>query len=618
MRLRRRATTRMAGEVSEGKGKYAYTHMTLWAENNAGLHNLFRLSSLARLEGYYRHPRFDRDLLDRYGKGLIGTTGCPSGEVNRWLQAGNYDKALATAADIQDILGKENYFCELMDHGIDIERRYRDDLLRIAKTLDLPFVATNDTALRAPGRLEDARRLPVCRHQEPDFDDPKRFRFDQPGFLHQVRRGDARKSGGTSRRPATTPCSSLNAATSSFNEGANLMPRFPVPEGESEESWLVKEVERGLAAAVRARIRFPRRTASRPNTNSASSLRWVTRATSWSSLTWSGMRRRTESGSGPGRGSAAGALIAWALGITELDPMQHGLLFERFLNPERVSMPDIDIDFDERRRGEMIRYATEQYGDRIGSPRSSPTARSRPRPPSRTRPGCWVSRSRSATGSPRRCRQPSWARTSRCLGSSTTSTSDMARRGSSANCTRPIRSFGRSWILARGLEGLKRQVGVHAAGVIMSSEPLMDVIPLWRRDDGSIITQFDMGACETLGSVEDGLPGPAEPHRHRRLPAHIKDNSGIELILEDLPLDDRPTYELLARGDTLGVFQLDGGPMRSLLRSMVPDNFEDISAVLALYRPGPMGANAHNDYADRKNGRKPVRADPPGTGRTAV
>jgi DNA polymerase-3 subunit alpha len=235
-----------AGEISDGRGKFAYTHMTMWAENNVGLHNLFRLSSLASIEGYYRAPRFDRDLLQTYGKGLIGTTGCPSGEVNRWLQAGNYDKALAAAADFQDILGKDNYFCEVMDHGIDIERRFRDDLLSIAKKLNLPFLATNDTHYVHPDdwKMHDAF---LCVGTKSLLADEKRFRFDSHDFYIKTA-GQMREMWRDLPGACDNTLLIAERCNVSFNEGADLMPRFEVPEGESEESWLVKEVERGLAA----------------------------------------------------------------------------------------------------------------------------------------------------------------------------------------------------------------------------------------------------------------------------------------------------------------------------------------------------------------------------------
>ncbi len=587
---------------SSGKGRQAYTHMTLWAENNEGLHNLFRLSSLSSLEGFYRKPRMDRDLLQTYGTGIIGTTGCPSGEVNRWLQAGNYDRALAAAADYRDILGKDNYYCELMDHGIGIERKHRDDLLKIARQLDIPLVATNDLHYVHP-QDADSHEVLLCIGTRSTMDDPKRFRFNARDFYLKSA-GEMR--GVWSELPEACDNTLLIAerCNVSFNEGANLMPRFPVPEGESEESWLVKEVERGLA------MRFPEGVPDTHRAQAAYEVGVIIQMgfPGYFLVTADLVQHAKDNGIrvGPGRGSAAGALIAYAMGITELDPIKHGLLFERFLNPERVSMPDIDMDFDERKRGDMIRYATEKYGEeRVAQiiTYGSIKAKAAIKDSARALGYPFVVGERITKAMP-----PA------VMGKDVPLSGIFDPKHPRYNEAGEFRALydGDADVrkvvdTAKGLEGLKRQPGVHAAGVILCSEPLLDVIPIWRRDqDGAIITQFDMGVCETLGLLKMDFLGLRNLTVLDDCLMHIANNRGETVVLETLPLEDGPTYELLTRGDTLGVFQLDGGPMRALLRSMAPDNFEDISAVLALYRPGPMGANAHNDYADRKNGRKPV------------
>jgi DNA polymerase-3 subunit alpha len=310
---------------------------------------------------------------------------------------------------------------------------------------------------------------------------------------------------------------------------------------------------------------------------------------------------------GPGRGSAAGSLIAYALGITELDPIKHGLLFERFLNPERISMPDIDMDFDERRRGDMIRYATEKYGEeRVAQIITYGTIKAK----------AAVKDAARVLGYPFAVGEKiTKALPPAVMGKDVPLSGifDPAHpRYGEAGEFRALYETDpdakRVVDTAKGLEGLKRQWGVHAAGVILSKEPLLDVIPIQRREqDGAIITQFDMGACESLGLLKMDFLGLRNLTVLDDCLENIANNRGETIVLEELELDgDQPTYDLLARGDTLGVFQLDGGPMRSLLRSLRPTSFADISALIALYRPGPMGANAHNMYADRKNGRAPV------------
>jgi DNA polymerase-3 subunit alpha len=311
---------------------------------------------------------------------------------------------------------------------------------------------------------------------------------------------------------------------------------------------------------------------------------------------------------GPGRGSAAGSLVAYALKITELDPVEHKLLFERFLNPERVSMPDIDLDFDERRRGDMIRYATEKYGEeRVSQIITYGTIKAKQavKDASRVLGYPFAVGDKITKVMP----PPVMGKDIPLSGIFDPGHKRYGEAGEFRALYESDADVKAVVDTARGLEGLKRQWGVHAAGVILCREPLMDVIPIQRREqDGAIITQFDMGACETLGLLKMDFLGLRNLTVLDDCLKHIALNRGETVVLEELDVmtPDGPTYELLSRGDTLGVFQLDGGPMRALLRSMQPDSFETISAVLALYRPGPMGANAHNDYADRKTGRKPI------------
>ncbi len=585
-----------------GRGKHSYTHMTLWAENTAGMHNLFRLSSLASLEGQYHKPRFDRELLEQFGTGLIGTTGCASGEVNRWLQAGQYDKARAAAADFREIFGEGNFFAEVMDHGLAIERNFMPDLIKIAKDLKLPLVATNDMHYVHESDAETHDVL-LCIGTRTTMDDPKRFRFDARDFYLKSA-ASMRELWADHPEACDNTLLIAERCDVTFNEGANLMPQADVPAGESEESWLVKEVEIGLAK------RYPLGVPDNVRQQAHYELGVIAQMgfPGYFLVVADLVQHAKNNGIrvGPGRGSAAGAMIAYALGITDLDPIEHGLLFERFLNPERISMPDIDIDFDERRRADMIRYATEKYGEeRVAQIVTYGSIKAK----------AAIKDSARVLGMPYAVGEKiTKAMPPAVMGKDITLAGAFDHKDSRYSEAGEFRALYeadpevRTVVdTAKGLEGLKRQPGVHAAGVILCREPLMDVIPVWKREqDGAIITQFDMGACESLGLLKMDFLGLRNLTVLDDCLINIERNTGDVIVLEDLPLDDKQAYELLARGDTLGVFQLDGGPMRSLLRSMQPDNFEDISAVLALYRPGPMGANAHNDYADRKNGRKPV------------
>ena len=584
----------------------AYTHMTLWAENNVGLANLFRLSSLASLEGFYYKPRMDRELLSQYSQGIIATTGCAAGEIQTRIRMGAYNEARAAAANYRDIFGADNYFVEIMDHDIEIERRVKDDLLKLAKELGLPLVATNDLHYTYADDAKHHEAL-LCIQSGTTLADPKRFKFEGKEYYL--------KDAATMRRifkDLEIACDNTLAIAERCNikmrENENLLPQFAVPKGESENSWLVKETEAGLlekfgaksmdeiAPQYQARLHFELDVMTKMGFAGY----FLVVADLVAHAKREGIRV------GPGRGSAAGSLVSYALGITGLDPIKHGLLFERFLNPDRISMPDIDLDFDERRRSEMIRYATNKYGDdRVAQIITYSTIKSKAAIKDAARvlgyPYALGERLTKALPPPIMGKDVSFQGVF---------DKDDDRYGEAQEFRNIYESDPDSKTIvdmARGLEGLKRQWSVHAAGVILSREPLIDVIPIHKRDvDGSIITQFDMGACEATGLLKMDFLGLRNLSVLDDCLENIKNNQARTIVLESLELSDKKTFELLSRGETLGVFQLDSAPIRALLRSMAPDSFEDISAVIALYRPGPMGVNAHNDYADRKNKRKRI------------
>ncbi len=583
-------------------GSGAYTHMTLLSQSTEGMHNLFRLSSLASMEGYYFKPRMDRDLLQKYGKGLIATTGCPSGEVQTRLRLGQYDAARAAAAEFQDLFGKENYFAEIMDHGLSIERRVMTDLLKIAKDLEIPLVATNDLHYTHQHDSSSHAAL-LCVQSGSTLDDPKRFKFDGDGYyvktpaeMRQILRD----------HPEACDNTLLIAERCEveFNTSANYMPRFPVPPGETEESWFVKEVENGLNVRYPAGIPDAVRKQAEYETGVIVQMGFpgyflvVADFINWA--------KRNGIRVGPGRGSGAGSMAAFAMQITDLDPLQHGLIFERFLNPDRVSMPDFDVDFDDRRRGEVIQYVTEKYGDeRVAQIVTYGTIKAKQALKDAGRVlGFPFSMGEKLT----KAMPPAVMGKDMPLEGMFDKEHPRFKEASEFRALIETDAEAKTvFDTAVGLENLKRQWGVHAAGVIMSSEPLIDIIPIMKREqDGQIVTQFDYPSCEALGLIKMDFLGLRNLTIINDALDNIEANRGHALVLEDLELDDVGAYELLARGDTLGVFQLDGGPMRSLLRLLKPDNFEDISAVIALYRPGPMGANSHINYALRKNGQQDI------------
>ena len=593
------------GTGDDVAAKGAYTHMTMWAENPDGMHNLFRLSSRSFLEGFFYKARADRELLQQYHQGLIATTGCPSGEVQTYLRLGQYDQALASAAEFRDIFGADNFFVELMDHGLPIENRVRGDLLRLAKDLKLPLVATNDLHY-VHAEDADAHDVLLCVSSGSNKDTPDRFKFDGNGYYL--------KSPAEMRelfRDLPEACDNTlliaERCQTHFDEGVGTyMARFDVPPGETEESWFRHEVAQGLEK------RFPDGVPEYASSQAsyeenvivekgyAGYFLVVADFINWAKN--NGIRV------GPGRGSGAGSMCAYAMRITELDPVPHGLIFERFLNPERPSMPDFDIDFDERRRGEVIKYVSQKYGDdRVCQIVTFGTIKAKQA----------IKDAGRVLGKPF------------SLGETITKAFTPPVQGKDVTLAdvfdphHPRYAEGGEFRAlyendpevqevvetARGIEGLRRQWGVHAAGVIMSSAPLMDVVPIMKREaDGAIITQFDYHSCEALGLVKMDFLGLRNLTILDDALANVKANQGIELDLDELSrtLDDKATYELLATGETLGIFQLDGSGMRGLLRLMQPDNFEDIVAINALYRPGPMGADSHTNYALRKTGRQKI------------
>ena len=580
----------------------SYTHMTLLSRTNEGLHNLMRMDSYASLEGQWgKAPRIDRELLSRYSAGLIGSTGCPSSEVQTRLRLGQWDEALRAAGELQDIFGREFFYVELMDHGLEIERRVTKDLLRLAETIGAPLLATNDSHYVRPEdrTIQDAM---LCINSGSVLTDPDRFKFD--GDTYYLRPGREMREL-FSEMPQACDNTLLVAEQcdvhfATVDEGASFMPAFPVPEGETMESWFIAECWKGMDHRFHGDIPEDCRKQAEYEIGVIVQMGFpgyflvVADYINWAKS--QGIRV------GPGRGSGAGSMVAYAMGITELNPLKHGLIFERFLNPERISMPDIDVDFDERRRDEVIEYVREKYGaDRISQVVTYGVIKAKQslKDSSRVMGYPYAVGDRLTKAMP-----PSVQ--GKDISIKGIFNPDDERYGE-AEEFRKLHAEDpdaqKIVELAKGLEGMTRQWGVHACAVIMSSATLTDIIPMMQRlQDGAVITQFDYPTCEHLGLLKMDFLGLRNLTVISDALENIVANGKPALDIDHVELDDRATYELLSRGETLGVFQLDGGGMRTLLRLMKPDNFEDISAVGALYRPGPMGAESHTNYALRKNG----------------
>ena len=578
-----------------------YTHLTLWAESDEGLVNLTKASSVANLEGrVMRYPRMDKDVLATYSKGVICGSGCPSGIVQTRLRLGQFDEALRAAGELQDIYGKENFYIELMDHGLEIERRVTNDLLDIAKRLGAPLLATNDSHYvhKEDAGAQDAM---LCINSGSKLDEPGRFKFDGEGYY--MRSAEEMRE---LFRDLPEACDNTlevaercNVMFDDHEDGA-FMPQFPCPEGWDETSLFLKRVEEGLEKRYGGEV--PERVLGQADYECGVICQM--QFPGYFLVVADYIQWAKDHGImvGPGRGSAAGSMVAYAMGITELDPLEHGLIFERFLNPERVSLPDIDVDFDPEGRLEVIDYCREKYGhDKVAQCVIYGTIKTK----QALKDSARIMGYEFAMGE----------KVTKALPPAATGGKDVplhdifdpkAKRYAEAREFRELYESDpdakRITDEAMGIEGLIRQTGVHACATIMGSEPITDTSPLLERTDGTITTTFEYHTCETLGLVKMDFLGLSNLTVIGDTLKNIAANGKEPIDYTKIPLDDRETYELLSRGDTLGVFQLDSDGMRALLKSLKPDNFNDISALIALYRPGPMDMDSHNNYAKRKNG----------------
>ena len=598
-------------------------HMTLLAVSDTGYRNLMKLASLAYLDGFYYKPRMDAEILSQYSEGIVAGSGCLGGHVPQLLapdasseegnigQVRDYGAALEAAGMYQDIFGRENFFIEVQDHGIPAQQKIMDDLLQISRDIDAPLLASNDSHYTYAHEAE-AHDVLLCIQTGANKSDENRFRFNSQEFYLKSSR-QMRELFPDERYPGATNNSLLIAERASVDLefGKILLPRFPVPEGRDEDGYLrdlVYEGARGrysdLTSEIEERIDYELR---------------VIREMGFSAyflIVWDLIRHAKERGirTGPGRGSAAGSIVAYCLSITNLDPIEFGLIFERFLNPGRREMPDIDMDFDERYRGDMIRYCAERYGsDHVAQIVTFSTIKGKQaiRDAARVLGHPYSLGDRVAKQMP-----PSIlgkdATLVQCLEAPGPEADQVARDHFTEAAGLREMYDGDPAVrevvdTARGLEGLRRQDSIHAAAVVISPDPLTDVVPLQRKGDGAeIVTQYEMHAVEALGLLKIDFLGLRNLATIERALELIERATGERIDIDVIPLDDPKVYEMLQAGDSMGVFQFEGGPMRALMRNLGPDEFEHLIALNALYRPGPLGAGMHLEYANRKNGKAEI------------
>jgi DNA polymerase-3 subunit alpha len=610
-RPRRRGRLDDGGGDSDG-GEKLYYHLTLLAENNVGYRNLLKLSSRAYLEGYFYKPRVDWELLGELHGGIIATTGCLGGVVLQALLRGDVEGATAKAARLQDIFGRDSLFVELQDHGLADQRRTNPELVEIARRIDAPLLATNDSHYTCQ---EDAvaHDALLCVQTGSTIDDPKRFKFE--GDQHYLKTAAEMRA-----LFAEVPDACDNTlwiaerADVEIEFGKPRLPAFPLPEGFADDAAYLRHLTyegasrrwgQALPPAAVERLDYELGVIAEMGFSSYFLIVWDLIA----------YARGRDIRVGPGRGSAAGCCVAYCLRITDLDPLRYDLLFERFLNPGRLQMPDIDMDFDSRYRDEMIRYAAERYGrDRVAQIVTFSTikARAAVRDAARVLGYPYAVGDKVAKAMPALVMgrdTPLWA----CLEEHEKHVGGFRAAAELREMYETDPDAHKVIDVAKGLEGLRRQDGIHAAAVVITDEPLTEYLPIQRKPEAGtdaehapIVTQYEMHGVEALGLLKMDFLGLRNLDVISDTVALIGKSRGTRLDIDAIPLDDEATLALLRRGDSMGVFQLEGGPMRSLMRSLAPTSFDDVAALVALYRPGPMAANMHNDYADRKNGRKPV------------
>ncbi len=598
------------GEV-EG-GRKLYYHLTLLAEDNTGYKNLIQLASRAYLEGYYYKPRIDWELLEAHHHGVIATTGCLGGHVLQSLMNEGFDPALEKAARLQDIFGRDNLFVELQDHGIPEQHRTNPQLLEIARRIGAPLLATNDSHYVHQGDAVAHDAL-LCVQTGSLMSDPDRFKFH--GDHHYLK--SAREMRALFDEVRSACDNTLWIAERCIVEiefGKPQLPNFPLPEGFANDAEYLEHL-----TFEGARKRWGDRLPDEVVERLAFELKTIGDMgfSSYFLITWDLIKHARDANIrvGPGRGSAAGCAVAYCLWITDLDPIRYDLLFERFLNPARVSMPDIDMDFDSRYRDEMIRYAAERYGrDHVAQIVTFSTikARAAVRDAARVLGHPWAVGDRIAKAMPPLIMGRDTPLKA-CL-EKTEKYEDGYKMAAELRDMYEVDPESRQVIdVAKGLEGLRRQDGIHAAAVVITKEPLTEYLPIQRKpesgqapEDAPVVTQYEMGGVEELGLLKMDFLGLRNLDVITDTLDLIRITRGEDVDIDAVDLADGPTYELLRSAETIGVFQLEGGPMRALIKSLAPTEFEDVAALVALYRPGPMAANMHTDYADRKNGRQEV------------
>jgi DNA polymerase-3 subunit alpha len=598
------------GHKSRSDGDY--NHLVLLCENQEGYRNLIKLVSTAYLDGFYYKPRVDMDLLAQHSKGLIALSACLKGHIAETILSDQYDDAKRLAYTYSDIFGKGNYFLEVQDHHLDQDRRLTPELNRLSQETGLPLVATNDSHYL---RKDDARahEILLCIQTGKMMNDPNRMRWNTPDFYLKTR-DEMMELFGELEDAVDRTWEIAQRCNVTLEKVKEPFPKFDVPAEHTTDTYFEYIARQGFEKR-RARLEAMRAKGGLKHDLAEYAERLDREIKMIQSMKFSGyflivwdfIRYAKAQGIpvGPGRGSAAGSLVGYAMAITDIDPLQYGLLFERFLNPERVNMPDIDVDFCMNRRGEVIHYVTEKYGrEQVAQIITFNTLGAR-----------------AAIKDVGRVLEIPYADVDRLTklvpGVLNITLGDAIEQEPGFAEARRDPRIDEVLTVALRLEGLARNCSVHAAGVVISPQPLQDLVPLYKTNRDEIVTQFDMSGLDKLSLLKMDFLGLTTLTLIQDALRLIKKRHGVEIVPEDLPLDDAATYEIFCKGFTSGVFQFESPGMRDILLRYKPSRLEDLTALNALYRPGPIQGGMVDDFIERKWGRRPVRVRSAGTEGTA-
>jgi DNA polymerase-3 subunit alpha len=582
-------------------------HLVLLAENEEGYRNLIQLVSTGFLDGFYYKPRVDHDLLQQHSKGLIALSACLRGEVADALVSEKYDQAKTNAYRLRDIFGKGNFFLEVQDQGMEIETRINRDLVQLSRETGIPLVATNDCHYLTRSDAH-AQEVLMCIQTGKTMSDGQRMKFATDQFYFKTAEEMAevfRELPDAVSRTVTI----ADRCNVKIQRVTNPFPEFKVPEGDTADSYFEKVVREGFLTrapmleklASENRLRYPLPVYESRLTSEIEMIKKM-RFAGYFLIVWDFIHYARAQGVpvGPGRGSAAGSLVSYALHITDVDPLQYDLLFERFLNPERVSLPDIDIDFCMRRRGEVIDYVRQKYGDKSVAQIitfGTMAAKAVLKDAGRALDMPYGDVDRLAKMVPPTLN---------------ISLEDALKQSPQLDSMREKDERVKELVeVALRLEGLARHASTHAAGVVISPRPLTEIVPLYKSNKDEISTQYDMNALERIGLLKMDFLGLTTLTVLSDAVKLIKQNRGTDIDLDTLPLDDEPSYKIFARGDTSGIFQFESHGMRDILRRYQPTRLEDLTALNALYRPGPIQGGMIDDFIARKHGKKKVTYDLP-------